>query len=118
MKKQNLLQALPFLLALALAGVMVWYYDVYVNWNEKVFPFAVAASVLVFVALVVSSVWPGKSRPVLKCLYVLGWCTAFLAAEQGLAYWINNVTYEARKPGPSAAMAAMLPLLMLLVPCC
>ena len=33
MKKQNLLEALPFVLALAFAGVMAWYYDVYVNWN-------------------------------------------------------------------------------------
>jgi len=114
MKKQNLLKALPFFLAALLAGVMAWYYDVYVNWNAGVFPFAVAASVLVFLALAVSSVWPGKAKPGIKCLYILGWFTAFVAAEQGLAYWINNVTYEARKPGPSAAMAAVLPLLALL----
>ena len=114
MKKQNLLQALPFLLALALAGVMAWYYDVYVNWNEKIFPFAVAASVLIFLALAVSSVWPGKTRPGIKCLYILGWFAVFAAAEQGLSYWINNVTYQAKKPGASAAMAAVLPLVALL----
>ena len=115
MKKQNLLQALPFLLALAFAGVMAWYYDVYVNWNAAVYPFAVAASALVFLALAVSSVWPGKAKTGIKILYALGCLAALFGIAGGLSYWINNVMYSARKPGASAAMAAVLPLLALLV---
>jgi len=114
MTKQRVLKLLPFLLALALAGIMAWYYDVYVHWNANVFPFAVAASVLAFLALAVSSVWPGKARQGTKCLYILGWLVAFVAAEQGLSYLINNVVYRARSPGASIAMQAVLPLLALL----
>jgi len=114
MKKQQLQKVLPFLLATALAGVMAWHYDVYVNWNQKVFPFAVAASLLVFLALTVSCVWPGKARPGVKCLYILGWFTVFAAVGQGLSYWINNVIHNA-SGGARPAMRIVLPLLALQV---
>jgi len=63
MKKQHLQKHLPFLLALTLVGAMTWYYHVYVLWNPSLFPVAVALSVLVFLALAVSVVWPGENKP-------------------------------------------------------
>ena len=89
--KHNPLKWLPFLLAALLANVMAWYYDVYVNWSEKLFPFAVSASVLVFLALAVLSVWPGPAKPGKKILRILGWLLAFAAVEQGVTFLINNV---------------------------
>ena len=114
MKRQHMLKSIPFLLAGVLAGVMAWYYDVYVHWNEGIFPFAVAASALVFAGLAVSAVWPGKATPGLKCLFVLGWLIAFLGIENGVSYLINNVIY-ATDGGAKPAMRAVLPLLALLV---
>jgi hypothetical protein len=114
MKNQKLLKSLPFLLAAALAGVMAWYYDVYVHWNPVVFPFAVAASVLVFAALAASVIWPGEGKPGKKALRVLGWLAAFLALTQGVTTLINNVIYNAIG-GARPAMRVVLPLLALLV---
>ena len=114
MKKRHLQKALPFLLALALAGVAAWYYDVFVRWNPKVFPFAMAAFVLTFLALAVSVVYPGKGKSGLKCLYILGWLAAFLAVVLGLSYRINNVIYNATFRGSRPAMRAVLPLVALL----
>jgi len=114
MKKQALPKLLPFLLALAFAGVMVWYYDVFVNWNPGVYPFAVAASVLAFLGLAASAVWPGKSRTGLKILYILGWLLPYMAVLFGLSYWINNVIHNA-SGGAKPAIRAVLPLLAFLV---
>ena len=109
----KLQKLLPFLLAALLAGVMAWYYDVFVNWNPAVFPFAVAASVLLFLALAASSVWPGKSKPGMKVLYIFGWFAAYTILTQGLTYLINNVIHNA-SGGAKPAMRAVLPLLALL----
>ena len=111
---KKLQKHLPFLLAAALAGVMAWYYDVFVNWNPAVFPFAVAVSALLFLALAVSAVWPGKSKTGMKILYILGWFAAYLALVQGLTYLVNNVMHNA-SGGAKPAMRTVLPLLALLV---
>ena len=105
-------KAVPFLLAALLAGVMAWYCDVYVHWNPDRFPFAVAASVLVFLALAASVAWPAEGNPGKKLLRVLGWAAAFAAAEHVPAVLVNNVIFKGLKP--QAAMLAVLPLLALL----
>jgi len=104
---------LPFLLAALLAGVMAWYYSVYVHWQPKLFPLAVAASALAFLALAVSLVWSGQAKPGKKSLDILGLFLVFMGMQQGLSYWINNVIYAAR--WPRAAMRVVLPLLALMV---
>ncbi|MDR2687158.1 MAG: hypothetical protein LBB75_05340 [Oscillospiraceae bacterium] len=110
--KRQAQKAAPFLLAALLAGVMAWYSDVYVNWRPDLFPFAVAASALVFLALAASVVWPGEGRPGKKLLRALGWAAAFVAAEQVPSVLINSVAFHGGKPG--AALLASLPLLALL----
>ena len=114
MKKQHLHKHFPFLLALALVGVMAWYHHVYVNWNPSLFPVAVALSVLVFLALAVSVVWPGENKPTWKHLQIFGWLAAFVAVQQGGSYLINNVIYG-ENGGAKPAMRVVLPLLALLV---
>ena len=103
---------LPFLLAALLAGAMTWYYEVYVHWNQSIFPFAVAATLLVFLALAVSVVRPGKSRK--KWLAVFGWFVGFVLIQQGVSFLINNVIHNARG-GARPAMRVVLPLLAVLV---
>ena len=85
----------------------------FVRWQPRVFPFAVALSVLVFLALTISVVWPGEGKPLKKCLLIFGWLAAFIAIEQGLTYLVHiviNNTGNARD-----AMLAVLPPLGLLV---
>jgi len=113
-KKQHLQKALPFLLTLALAGAATWYYDVFVHWNPKAYPFAMAAFVLTFLALAASVVWPGKAKTGLKWLCLLGWLAAFLAVAVGVSYRINNIIYNATFRGGIPAMRAVLPLVALL----
>ena len=103
---------LPFLLAALLAGAMTWYYEVYVHWNQSIFPLAVAATLLVFLALAASVVRPGKTRK--KWLAVLGWFVAFVLIQQGVSFLINNVIHNARG-GARPAMRVVLPLLAVLV---
>jgi len=112
MKKHPLQKHLPFILAIALAGVMAWYYDVFVNWQPNVFPVAVALSVLVFLSLAVSVIWPGEGKPIKKCLQIFIWLGLFLGVEQGVSYLVHNVIYYAH--WQQAAMGSMLPLLALL----
>jgi len=113
MKKQNLHKHFPFLLALALVGAIAWYNHVYVNWNLSLFPVAVALSVLVFLALAVSVIWPGENKPAKKCLQIFGWLAGFVAVQQGGSYLINNVIYG-ESGGAKPAMRVVLPLLALL----
>jgi len=114
MKKQQLCKHLPFLLAALLTGVMTWYHHVYVNWNASLFPVAVALSVLVFLALAISVVWPGEAKPLWKCLRIFGWLAVFVGVQQGVSFWINNVVYHAVM-GAKPAMRVVLPLLAVLV---
>ena len=104
---------LPFLLAAVLAGVLAWHYTIYVHWNMNAYILTSVISPLVFLALVASVVWPGPAKTSGKCLRILGWLAAFIAVEQGLAYYINNVRHNA-SGGARAAMQAVLPLLALL----
>jgi len=115
MKKQQIQNLLPFSLAPAFAGVMVWYYDIYVNWNSSIFPFAVAASSLAFLALAFSVIWPGKEKLGKKCLQIFALLLSYAAVLLGLSILINNVIYDNKRPGASVAMRFVLPLLALLV---
>jgi len=90
MKKQHLHRFLSYLLAALLAAIMLWYHHIYVNWNPSLFPVAVALSVLVFLALAITVIWPGDGRPLKKCLLIFGWFAAFVGVQQGVGYLINN----------------------------
>ena len=113
MKRKSLRKHLPFLLAALLTGTMTWYHHIYVNWerNERLFPVAVALSVLVFLALAISVIWPGEAKPLTKCLQIFGWSAAFVGVQQGLAYLIHNVAdWE-----DVLTMRTVLPLLAVIV---
>ncbi|MDR2686116.1 MAG: hypothetical protein LBB75_00050 [Oscillospiraceae bacterium] len=96
-------------LAVALAAALAWCYDTFVNWNARLFPLAVAASVLAFLALAASAVWPGPAKTGKKLLLILGGLAAFAAAGPGLLFLINNVMYHGIG-GARAAMQVSLPL--------
>jgi len=113
MKWSKLQKPLPFLLVAVLAGVMAWHCSVFINWNMNAFIVTSIVTPLVFLALAVSVVWPGKAKPGWKCLHIFAWLAAFLAVEQGVTYAINIVKYNAG--GAVPAMRTMLPLLALLV---
>ena len=111
--KKKLSKILPFLLAAVLAGVMAWHCSVFINWNLNAFIVTSIVTPLVFLALAVSVVWPGKAKPGWKCLQIFAWLAAFIAVEQGVTYAINIVKHNAG--GAKPAMQAMLPLLAALV---
>ena len=113
MKWPKLQKPLPFLLAAVLAGAMAWHCSVFINWNLNAFIVTSIVTPLVFLALAVSVVWPGKSKTGRKLLQILAWLAAFIAVEQGVTYYVNIVKHNAGGAGP--AMRTMLPLLALLV---
>jgi len=100
-------------LAVLLTGIMLWYHHIYVNWerNESLFPFAVTLSVLMFLALAVSVIWPGEAKPLKKCLLIFAWFAAFVGVQQGVAYLLHNVAdWE-----DVLTMRTVLPLLAVLI---
>jgi len=91
MKKSAALTALG--LALALPAALCWYYDVYVNWQPKIYPFAVAAVTLGCAVLtLLTRQARGETRPrVLTWKTVLSLVLCPLLSLVGLSYLINNV---------------------------
>jgi len=115
MKNAKLQSGLQITLALglgaALAALLRWYYDVYVNWQPNAFPLAVAALAIGVVALTLLALWARGERKALRFL----WKTflsllVFVALLLGVSAVINNWLFGGARPGPSIAASAALPL--------
>jgi len=98
-----------FCLALALPAVICWYYDIYVNWQPKIYPFAVVAVLLGNILLTLLTLWvcgERKAAPFLwKTLLSTVVCSAALFIPSSL---INNVMHL----GATLAANAALPLVV------
>jgi len=94
----------------ALAAALVWYYDVYVHWQPKLFPFAVIAVTLGVAALTLLVLWARGERKGPTLL----WKTALSVAVftgvllMGVSGIINNWIGHAHMARQAAAVA--LPL--------
>ena len=98
-------------LAAALPAALAWYYDTYVHWQPKVFPFAVLAVLAASAALTLFVLWARGGRKALTLL----WKTAisivvFAGVLMGVSAVINNGIYGGASPGPRIAASVTLPL--------
>ncbi|MCL2300428.1 MAG: right-handed parallel beta-helix repeat-containing protein [Firmicutes bacterium] len=108
-------------LALALPAALIWYCDVYVNWQPGVFPFAMAAVTLGIAALTLLTLYSRGERKAgaLFGYFSYDWCDASTRVEsksladgavatehaggyeynQGRDYYFFNVREELDEPG-------------------
>ena len=110
MKKSTSPQlSLAIVIGAVLAIAFVWYYDVYVNWQPSMFPFAIIALALGVIALTLLTLHSrGEKRPL-----ALIWKTAlslavFIGTLIGVSAVINNVIGRNQMARQAAAVA--LPL--------
>ncbi|MDR2687461.1 MAG: hypothetical protein LBB75_06890, partial [Oscillospiraceae bacterium] len=99
---------LSLLSAAALAAAMAWYYDVYINWQPELYPFAIAAVTLGAAALTLLALHARGEKK--KALF---WKTAlsvavFSAVLLGVSFTINNGIGGGNLP--RVAILAALPL--------
>jgi len=111
-KNRTTIQTLTALgLAIALPAALAWYYDVYVNWEPKIYPFAVIAVILGNSLLTLLALWVRCERKA----GMLAWksllsAAVFIAIVIGVSGIINNGIYQGGHPGPTIAAAVSLPL--------
>jgi len=111
MKKINLQAIAALGLALALPAALCWYYDVYVNWQPSVYPFAITAVVLGSVLLTLLTLRARGERKVLGLVWkILLSVIVFMAALLGVSGIINNGIYQGRSFGTKIAAGVVLPL--------
>jgi len=112
-KTRAFLQALGGLgLASALSALLLWYYDAFVvYWQPNSYPYCVAVIFLFAAALALLLLWVRGERK-----KKLVWKTLIsLLIFPGLSllavsFIVNNIIYDARKPGASVAWSIALPL--------
>ncbi|MCL2508686.1 MAG: right-handed parallel beta-helix repeat-containing protein [Oscillospiraceae bacterium] len=98
-------------LSAVLSAALLWYYDTFVHWQPKLYPFAMAVVTAVFAAFTLFVLWVrgerrGKALMRKTVLSVAVFTGMILCA---VSFIINNVMYGGTKPGPQrAAAAAML----------
>ena len=111
MKHRNILFTLLALgLGAALVAALVWYCDVYVNWQPKVYPLAVCAAIFGAAALsLLTLAVRGEKGKALGMKTLLS-TAIFAGVLIGVSAIINNGIYGGGKPGPSIAASIALPL--------
>ena len=111
MRKRTNLQLFSALgFAAILAAAFIWYYDTYVHWQPKLFPFAVLALTAVFAAFTLFALWARGERKA----SALAWKTLLSVVVFaggilfGVSFLINNVIGRSHMARQAAAVA--LPL--------
>ena len=108
-QRSALFTALGLALAAAFAVCFAWYYDVYIHWQPKVFPFASAALLAAYLALAALTLTARGTRPAGKFALRASIAFAvFCAALFGVSGVLNNVLYHGGNADLAAAVA--LPL--------
>ena len=98
-------------LAAALPAALAWYYDTYVHWQPKVFPFAVLAVLMASAAFTLFVLWARGGRKALTLLWKTAISIAvFAGVLMGVSAVINNGIYGGASPGPRIAASVALPL--------
>ena len=100
-------------LVAALAACMVWYGEVYIDWRQpELFPLTIIALTLGIIALTLLTLWArGERKPITLVWKTLLSVFVFTGVIiLGVSAIINNVLFNAMKPGSTVAAAAALPL--------
>ena len=108
---------LSLLLAAALTAALAWYYDAYVNWQPKMFPYTLVALSVGIIALTLLVLWTRGERKV----GILLWKTVLSAVAFtgvslcGVSYIINNIIGHEAMAKQAAAVALPLAAAQILV---
>ena len=118
MKKAANLAAFCF--ALVLPAAICWYYDIYVNWQPKIYPFAVVAVLLGNILLTLLTLWVGGERKAAPFIWkTLLSTVVFIATLFTPSLLINNVMHLGATLAANVAVplvaAHLLVLFVLLV---
>ena len=107
-KKRSILLPLAALgIITALIAALLWYYDVYVHWQPKIYPFAVVAVILGNALLTLSTLWSRGERKAVPFIWKsLLSAAIFLAALFVPSTLINNVMHK----GATLAANVAVPL--------
>jgi len=116
MKKTNL-QAIAVLgLGLALAAGLAWYYDVFVHWQPKVYPFVLAALFAGVLALTLLTLWVRGERKASPLIWKTLLSFAAFGISIGLVtFIINNVIGGSARAKNAASVALPLAAAQILV---
>ena len=108
MRQWHLQRALPFLMALLLPAALAWYYDVFVNWQQKLYPLAIIAAEIGIILLTLSAL---RARGEPKPLALL-WKTALsMAVFTAVLVGVTAVLKDMLHLGAKRATATALSLL-------
>ena len=93
-----------------LVAALAWYYDVYVHWQSKLYPFAIAAATLGIVALTLLALWARGERKAGALVWKSALSMVIFTGLSlgGVTYLINNVINH--EGGARQAAAVALPL--------
>ncbi|MCL1952452.1 MAG: hypothetical protein FWF60_06450, partial [Oscillospiraceae bacterium] len=91
--RRGLYSALSLLLAAGLAAALSWYYDVYVHWQPKVFPYTLVVLTLGIAALTLFALLARGERKAITLLWKTALSMlAFTGVSLcGVSFVINNV---------------------------
>ena len=95
-------------LGAGIAAAMAWYHGVYVNWQPKAFPYAVAALTAGVLALTLFTLWARGERKAALLWKSLLSTAVFAGVLNGVSFLVNNVIGHESMARQAAAVA--LPL--------
>ena len=116
-------RALPvpatLLTAAGLVAAMAWYYDVYVNWQPGLYPFAIAALILGVAALTLQTLWVRGERKAIALVWKAALSVAAFAGVSlcGVSAIINNVIGKEAMAREASMVALPLAGAQILVLC-
>ena len=116
--ESKLILGLAALLPAALGAALLWYYDVFVNWQPALYPFALAALATGVLALTILMLCARGERKISayiwKSLLSLG---VFIGLLTGVSFLINNVLGGGGKAWEAAVVALPLCAAQILTLC-
>ncbi|MDR2686900.1 MAG: right-handed parallel beta-helix repeat-containing protein [Oscillospiraceae bacterium] len=116
---KGLYAALSLLAAAGLAAALAWYYDAYVNWQPKVFPFTLVALSAGVAVLTLLALWARGDRKAMALLWKTALSiVAFTGVSLcGVSYIINNVIGKGAMARQASMVALPLAAAQILVLC-
>ncbi|MCL2299457.1 MAG: right-handed parallel beta-helix repeat-containing protein [Firmicutes bacterium] len=106
-------------LILTLPAAFLWYYDVYVNWQPKLFPFAVVVLMLGCVLLTLLTLWVRGEKPKAlawkTALSFAVFCVSLIGVSTAINNWIGPVFYGRHMAGLAAGVSLPLAAAQLVV---
>ena len=102
-------------LGAGIAAAMAWYHGVYVNWQPKAFPYAVAVLTAGVLALTLFTLWARGEKKLALLWKGLLSTVVFAGVLNGVSYIVNNVIGHEGMARQAAAVALPLCAVQILV---